>query len=93
MAEPRRRWLVLVEETGGGGQQMRWRPVLSPQRYEERQEARDAALTLAREYQPRHPFRPGERTILRHDEDSYSVVVEGLTQDFHFRVSVAEQVE
>lgn len=92
-ADVERRWQILIEETGRGGDKARWSYTLSSQTYPDREQARQAALTVAREHRPRHPRRPGARTVLRHDPDNYTVIVEGFSADFHFRVSVGERVE
>ncbi|HEY6797810.1 MAG TPA: hypothetical protein VI248_24300 [Kineosporiaceae bacterium] len=90
---PGRGYFTIVEQLTGSGDSMTWRvdPEPIPAGHS-REEARAAALHLARTFQPRHPFSPKDRTIFRVDEDSYLVVVVGLTRTFHFRVTVAERL-
>jgi hypothetical protein len=86
---PTRDWFVLVEETTGSGEGMRW--TLSTIRsFHQYQEAQQFARELARTYQPRHPASPRGRRTFRIGEDAWVVYIEGLTRTFHFRVSVAE---
>ena len=61
-------------------------------RGETREQARSAALELARTFAPHHPIAPQSRTVIRLTPDSYLVTVEGMTRTFHFRVSVGEVV-
>jgi hypothetical protein len=57
-----------------------------------REQARVAALELARRFQPEHPMSPRSRKVYQVDEDNIVVLVEGMTKAFHFRVSVAERL-
>jgi hypothetical protein len=91
--EPSGRWVILIEETAGSGQAMRWNASLGDSYYPDRETARRAALSCARGYSPRHPMSPKTRSVVRHDEDSYTVIIEGATTRFHFRVSVGEHIE
>ena len=91
MTERQRRWQILIEELMGTGQGI-WRPRLLEQTYPHPEPARRAAYALAHEHDPRHPFSKGRRTVLCVDENTFIVVIEGVTMDAHFRVNVAEVV-
>jgi hypothetical protein len=90
---PGRGFVTIVEQLVGSGDNATWRVDPEPiPAGRSREEARAAALQLARSFQPRHPFSPKGRTIYRVDEDGYVVVVQGMTRTFHFRVTVAERL-
>ena len=78
---------VLVEETVG---QYLGRGLTQHSLHPDREQARHAAADLARTYQPEHPRSPRSRTVYRHDHDNYTVVVQGRTRAFYFRVQVAD---
>lgn len=79
-------WAVMVEEQIGGAQEIRrWRV------YEEREEARADALNRVRTYEP--PGKYKERTQFKHDEDNYTVVLDGTWSRRHFVVRVAEVID
>lgn len=87
------RYLLVVEQTVGSGESAVWRVDPEPMPAgSSREAARSAALQLARTFRPHHPYSPRARSILRISDDSYLVLVEGMTKTFHFRVTVAEHV-
>lgn len=86
-------WVILIEETVGSGQSMRWGVGRAQGAYPEWEQAREAALGLAREYNPNHPWSEAKREIYQTSEGSYLVDVRGATAAFPFRVSVAQRVE
>lgn len=86
-------WVLLVEETVGSGQSMRWGVGRVQGAYPEWEQAAEAALVLAREYAPNHPWSESGRQIYRTSESAYLVDVQGATATFPFRVSVAQRVE
>ncbi|MBR8740230.1 hypothetical protein [Nocardiopsis sp. MG754419] len=86
-------WVLVVEESVGSGQNIRWGVGRVQGTYEEPERAREEGLRLAREYEPRHPWSQEGRRIYRLSEDVHLVNVQGATSSFHFRVSVAERVE
>jgi hypothetical protein len=89
-----RGFALIVEQLTGSGESVIWRVEPAPiPAGRTRAEARQAAAHLARTFQPRHPFSPRDRAVYRVDDDSYVVVVEGMTKRFHFRVSVAERLD
>jgi hypothetical protein len=87
---PTRHWFVLVEETTGSGDSMRW-SLSTIRSFRHYREAQESARELARTYQPRHPASPRRRRTFRVGEDCWVVHIEGMTRTFHFRVSVAEE--
>ncbi|WP_067602040.1 hypothetical protein [Nocardiopsis listeri] len=86
-------WVILIEETVGSGQSMRWGVGRVQGTYPEWEQAREAALALAREYVPNHPWSDNGREIYQTSEGSYLVDVHGATATFPFRVGVAQRVE
>lgn len=83
---------ILIEETVGGAQEMRW-GIAEPGRFRgDRSQAQQAAAELALSYTPRHPMMEQSREVFQLSADAYLVRVEGATATFHFRVSVAEKV-
>ncbi|PSK82238.1 hypothetical protein CLV63_1438 [Murinocardiopsis flavida] len=92
-ANGERRWVVFVEEgqrIGSGGSQWSSEP---PQvSYRSRDEACRVALWTARTHRLEARSHPRDRIVIRHDEDHFSVVVEGMVSTWHFRVSVGEVV-
>lgn len=85
-------WVILIEQLEGSGQSARWRPSLSEYSYATREDARRAAQKLAHRHVPPHPYRAGQRTVLQHDEDTWTVIIEGITMNGHFRLSVCRNV-
>jgi hypothetical protein len=86
---PRGEWCVLIEEhTHSDG--TRW-TVSDIRSFPTRETALAGAATMAREYQPRHPMSKRSRRIMRTGEDVWTVLVEGITRSFHFRLSVARE--
>lgn len=87
-------YVLVVEQTVGNSDRFWWtvRPEPVALTATTRAQAREAALDLARRFEPENPWRKLDRTILRQSEDSFIVVIHGATKAFHFRVSVAEQV-
>jgi hypothetical protein len=84
---------LLVEQTGGSGDTMRWKLEPEPSHaFPDRDTARLAAVDLCRHFAPQHPFSEQRRRIYRITPDEYLVTVQGLTSMFHFRVSVAEEI-
>ena len=86
-------WVIVIEETVSSGQSMRWGVGRVQGTYPGWEQARDAALGLAREYIPNHPWSESGRQIYQTSEGSYLVDVQGATAQFPFRVSVAARVE
>ncbi|MDS1271508.1 hypothetical protein RIF23_14510 [Lipingzhangella sp. LS1_29] len=89
MAEGDPCWRILIEET---------RPnhvvqSLAGHVYSAQEEAQAAARTVAREHRPRHPYILRRRTVLQHDDGTYTVLVHGLVQDLAFRVSVVRELD
>ncbi|PRX92138.1 hypothetical protein [Allonocardiopsis opalescens] len=86
------RWTVVIDESIG---RYRHRHIAAEARdgYPTRAEARAAALHLARGHVPARPRGADQRTVLRHDEDSYTVIVQSAILGGYFLVSVAEVVE
>jgi hypothetical protein len=81
-------WFVLVEQTAGTGQGQRWSltEVRPSGDYDEAVQAgRDLAFSL----QPRHPMNPRRRSVFQSGDDCWTVLVEGATRSFHFRITVA----
>jgi hypothetical protein len=90
---PGRGFFVIVEQLTGTGDTAAWRVDPAPfPAGSTREEARATALKLARTFQPRHPFSPKSRSVYRVDDDSYVVVIPGMTRTYHFRVTVAERL-
>jgi hypothetical protein len=87
------RWKVLIEEQGGSGEGRDWRLTEVRSAGVERDDAVKLAVTLAREYKPKHPWSPQKRSLYRAGDDTWLVVVQGATRNFHFRVTVAEHIE
>jgi hypothetical protein len=86
-------FVLIVEQLTGSSDSAVWRVDPDPiPAGALREHARDAALKLARTFQPRHPMSPRSRRIYRVDDDNLIVLVAGMTKTFHFRVSVAEQL-
>jgi hypothetical protein len=85
-------WRVIIEETVGFGQAgQRW-GLTRIQSCGNRDEALETARAMAENHQPQHPRSPGERCIYQIGTDSWLIRVPGVTQNFHFRVSVARHV-
>jgi hypothetical protein len=90
-SEPAGWFYLLVEQLTGSGEAAVWRIEPAPiPAGASRQDARAAALDLARTFRPKHPFSPRSRGVFRVDDDTLMVIVEGATKTFHFRVTVAE---
>jgi hypothetical protein len=90
---PHRGFVLIVEQLTGSGENAAWRVDPAPfPSGPSREAAREAAVQLARTFQPHHPFSPRSRSIYRVNDDSLIVVVPGMTKTFHFRVSVAELI-
>ena len=88
------RYTLLVEETTGSGESMRW--LGSPatgKTWMDRTEARRAAEQFARTYAPRHPMSEQNRGVYRVSPDHYLTVVKGATKTFAFRTTVAEPLD
>jgi hypothetical protein len=82
-------WCVVVEEhTHSDG--TRW-TVSEIRSFPTREEAIAAGETMARKFEPRHPMSERGRRIMRTGEDIWTVLVEGRTRSFHFRLSVAKE--
>jgi hypothetical protein len=86
------RWWVVVEEIRGMGEGREWK-VSHVVPVGDQESARAEALRLAREFQPAYPWSPKSRKVLRLDDGSYLVIVEGRTSSFHFAVRVGELVD
>jgi hypothetical protein len=86
-------FFLIIEQVVGSGESAVWRVEPAPiPAGRSREQAREAALDLARTFRPKHPFSPQRRGIFRVHDDCYLVVVQGMTRTFHFRVNVTEQV-
>jgi hypothetical protein len=85
-------WVILIEQLEGNGQNARWRPSLADLSYATRGEAQQAAWALTKHFTPQHPFSQGHRTVLRHNDDAFTVIVEGVTMNSHFTLTVCENV-
>lgn len=92
---PGPRFVVLVEQSTGNGDNIVWSVDPEPWSLPEgmsHSQACATALDVARNLQPKHPWSKGQRRIYRLAPDAYLVTVDGATKTFHFRVSVAEAV-
>jgi hypothetical protein len=80
-------WHVLIEEASGGDGYFRLAAVLpiGPNVEQARAVAADAALR----HRPMAPLLPRGRQVFQLSPDSWLVHVKGLTNRYHFRVSVA----
>lgn len=86
-------YYLLVEQLTGSADSAVWRIDPDPIRVGATRElARAAALELARDFSPRHPFSERGRTGFRVDDDNLIVHVQGATKTFHFRISVVERL-
>ena len=86
-------FFLIVEQLTGSGEGMVWRVDPAPQPAgPTRQAAREQAFFLAQTFRSAHPFSPQDRTVYRIDDDTYLVIVTGMTKSFHFRVSVGERM-
>jgi hypothetical protein len=83
-------WYIVIEENIGSGENRQWRP--SAHAVGDRETALAAALHTARSHRPRHPMTEQHRQVLRVSEETYVVLVQGMTGTYHFRVSVGELV-
>ncbi|WIX86544.1 hypothetical protein [Amycolatopsis sp. DG1A-15b] len=54
-----------------------------------RDHARAIAAELAKTYRPTHPRR---RSVFRHGEDTLFVLLEGMSSQFHLRITVVQLV-
>ena len=79
------RWAVAVEENRADG----WR-LSYLRRFARSTAARADARRMAHEHRPEQPSAPRGRTVLRREDDTFLVQVEGRSQDFCFRVQVWE---
>lgn len=81
------RWVAMIEEDTN--RQQNGRQVLGESldtTFATEDEARMAAWDLAHGHQPQNPWSEKGRTVVHHDDFTYTVVVHGATQNFHFRV-------
>ncbi|MCT2591269.1 hypothetical protein LHJ74_15370 [Streptomyces sp. N2-109] len=82
-------WGLLVEENEGfGGQRRVWSPTIIGHMDGTREEAMKALRGRAERYTPTHPSSP-RRRLLYENTDGFLLVVEGATQDFHCRFTLA----
>lgn len=82
-------WCVLLEENTGYSEGKRWGLTKIRQCHSRAAALADAAM-MARKFEPEHPKSERNRMIFRAGDDSWVVWVEGATQKFHFRVTVAK---
>jgi hypothetical protein len=83
------RWVAMIEEDTN--RQQNGRQIVESSlatTYGTEDEARAAAWDLAHHHNPRHPWTDRGRTVVHHDDFTYTVLVHGATQGFHFRVQV-----
>lgn len=80
---------VIVEQLRGAGEGREWRSEVIGT-HPQRTDAQAAAARAARDFTPRNPMMPQGRSIWRITPDEYLVNVQGMTADFHFRVTVGE---
>jgi len=86
-------YYVLIEQLTGSADSAVWRIDPDPIRVgDTRALARAAALKIARDFSPRHPFSERGRAAFRVDDDNLIVHVQGATKTFHFRISVVERL-
>lgn len=78
-----------MEETRGMGDGREWK-VSHNEQAEDAGAAEAAADRLAREYVPAYPWSARSRRVIRLGEQSFLVMVDGLTSSFHFRVHWGE---
>ena len=86
-------WRVIIEEITGFGQNQRWGVSQTSRPLPDRERARQEALGLTGSFTPEHPWSEQSRDVYRVSEDYYVVAVTGATNSFHFKLTVAEQVE
>lgn len=83
------RWHVMIEESVGGGENVRWAmsrmiPVV------DRESGRELARQLVLSHEPEHPFTQRERSVYAAPGDTWTVVINGAMSTFHFKISVVE---
>ena len=91
MAQLETHWVVLIEEESN--RQQNGRQILDWTRtavFVDQEHARAEAWRLAHTHVPQHPYRAQSRQVVRHNDDSYTVIVDGAMWTFHFRVHVGE---
>lgn len=84
-------YTLLVEQTVGSGNGLRWLAVPVTQRtWRDRARARREAERFAWEFTARHPMNEQRRSVYRVTPDEFLTIVEGATMTFSFRTTVAE---
>jgi hypothetical protein len=84
-------YTLLVEQTTGSGQSMRWLATpVTRKTWGDRDDARREAAQFAWRFEPRHPMNEQRRSVYRVSADEYLTIVEGATMTFSFRTLVAE---
>lgn len=84
---------VLVEELLSSGAGREWRVSRADPIGPDRGKAREAARDVAFGHKPRHPRLREGRQVFQLDDDTWTVLVPGVTAQFHFRVSVARRAD
>ncbi|PRY46434.1 hypothetical protein CLV43_101710 [Umezawaea tangerina] len=84
-------WWVAIEENRGMGDGREW-TMSQANPAGDLSAAQAEAMRLARHYAPAYPWSEKARKVLRTNENSYLVIVEGRASTFHFRVTVGELI-
>lgn len=89
------RYAILVEQNIGSGENYRWAVQPEPWLLDagtSAEQARAMMFELARNFAPNNPWSPKGRQIFRVNQDSYLVLVPGMSKTFHFRITLVEQI-
>ncbi|WP_134766363.1 hypothetical protein [Nocardioides sp. 1609] len=84
-------WQVLVEYSNRGDAKPSTVVEVFRERYRDVESADEAALEIARTYDPPDPWSPQGRTVFR-EAAGYLTVVRGATKSFHFSTRVVQEV-
>lgn len=88
MTTPTTIWGLIVEEHGSGWNSRYWRPEVLDHLTGTREQAMHALRLRAQNHRPGQPAM-ARRRLLYQDTDGFLLVVQGATQTFHSRFTLA----